>query len=78
MTLEINVAGQRKPVAEIYPSRSLLEAAFELDIPITFSSDAHSVDQIGLFYDEAVSLAKEVGYKKCAVYRERNRELINF
>jgi histidinol-phosphatase (PHP family) len=78
MSIEINTAGQRKPVAEIYPSKALLEVAFELDIPITFSSDAHSVDQIGLYYDEAVLLAKEIGYSDCAIYRERSRKMYTF
>ncbi len=78
MTLEINTAGQRKPVAEIYPSRELLGMAYELQIPITFSSDAHSVDQIGLFYNEAVTLAKSVGYTRCATYRNRDRQLLTF
>ncbi|MFC2057956.1 histidinol-phosphatase, partial [Campylobacterota bacterium] len=40
MVLEVNTAGIRKPIGELYPSRTLLEAAYELDIPITFSSDA--------------------------------------
>jgi histidinol-phosphatase (PHP family) len=78
MTLELNVAGYRKPVKEAYPSPTLLEMAFELDIPITFSSDAHSTEQIGLYYDEITSLAKRIGYKECATYRHRDRQMIKF
>lgn len=40
MVLEINSSGLRKPIKEQYPSQELLELAFELDIPITFGSDA--------------------------------------
>lgn len=78
MTIEINSAGLRKPIAEQYPSRDLLELAYELNIPITFSSDAHSTEQIGFAYDVVTSLAKEVGYSKCAVFRNRDRELVSF
>lgn len=78
MVLELNTAGLRKPVAEIYPSKMLLEEAYALDISITFSSDAHAVDQIGFGYEKAVALAKEVGYTKAVTFEQRDRELIIF
>ena len=78
MTLEINAAGIRKPINEPYPSKQLLEMACELDIPITFSSDAHSVEQVGFMYDEVKKLAKEIGFTKAALYRNRERELVSF
>jgi histidinol-phosphatase (PHP family) len=78
MVLELNSAGLRKPVAEIYPSKLLLQEAYALDIPITFSSDAHSVDQIGFGYDKVISLAKEVGYTKAVTFQDRDKELITF
>lgn len=78
MTIEINSAGLRKPIAEQYPSNELLELAYELDIPITFSSDAHSVEQIGFGYDEVKAIAQKVGYKKCAIFKNRDRQLVTF
>ncbi len=78
MTLELNAAGLRKPIGEIYPSKPLLEMAYEMDIPITFSSDAHAVDQVGFSYDKVTSLAKEVGYTKAMTFKNRDRELITF
>jgi len=78
MVLEINVAGYRKPCAEPYPSPSLLKIAFELEIPITFSSDAHKPEQVGLFRDKAEQLAKSVGYTKSALFRNRKREMVSF
>jgi histidinol-phosphatase (PHP family) len=71
MTMEINVAGYRKPVAEAYPSPALLRAAFERGIPVTFGSDAHRPDQIGLFRAEAEALAREAGYTECVYFRDR-------
>lgn len=78
MVLEINTAGLRKPVKEIYPSELLLTEAYSLDIPITFGSDAHAVDQVGFAYDEAVALAKRVGYTKAVTFEQRDRELVIF
>ncbi len=78
LTLEINAAGLRKPIKETYPSKILLEEAYSLDIPITFSSDAHSVEQIGFKYDECVALAKEIGYTKCMTFDKRDKELVTF
>ncbi len=78
MVLELNAAGLRKPVSEIYPSQSLLEVAYDLDIPITFSSDAHAVEQVGFGYDKVISLAKEVGYTKAVFFEQRDRQLVSF
>ena len=78
MVLELNVAGYRKPVAESYPSASLLKQAYELDIPITFSSDAHKPEQISMFNDEITKMARDAGYTECAIFRKRKREMLNF
>ena len=78
MVLEINAAGLRKPIKESYPSKELLELAFELDIPITFSSDAHSVEQIGFMYEDVKKLAKNIGFTECIFFRNRDKEVVIF
>lgn len=78
MSVEISSAGLRKPVQECYPSKELLEYAYSIGIDITFGSDAHSVDQVGYGYSQARTLAKEVGYTQCAIYRGRKKELVTF
>ena len=78
MVIEINTAGLRKPVGEMYPSRALLEEAYSLDIPITFSSDAHAVKHIGAGYDVAITVAKEIGYTKAVTFQERDKRLVTF
>ena len=78
MTLELNVSGFRKPVKEAYPSASLLQKAYELDIPITFGSDAHKPEQVAMFNDEIIQMARDAGYTQCALYRKRMREFVNF
>lgn len=78
MVIELNAAGYRKPIGEAYPSLQLIEYAFKLDIPITFASDAHSPEQVGMNSEKIVDLAKKVGYQKCAVFKNRKRQLIDF
>ncbi|CAA6810598.1 MAG: Histidinol-phosphatase (EC [uncultured Sulfurovum sp.] len=78
MVLELNAAGLRKPIGEIYPSKPLLEMAYEMNIPITFSSDAHAVDQVGFCYDKVTSLAKEIGYTKAVTFKGRDKQLVIF
>jgi len=75
MILEINSAGVRKPIGEAYPSKSILELAYEMDIPITFGSDAHSVEQVGFAYEIVLSMAKEIGYSKAVTFKNRDREM---
>ena len=78
MVLEINPAGLRKPIGETYPSKQLLELAYEMNIDITFGSDAHSVEQVGFKYEEATALAKEIGYTKCVTFENREKKSIIF
>ena len=78
MVLEINSAGLRKPVKEQYPSIPLLELAFELDIPITFSSDAHSVEQVGFGYEKAIQIAKNIGYNSCVSIKQHQQTFHTF
>lgn len=78
MVLELNVAGYRKEIAEAYPSKELLEVAYQLQIPITFSSDAHKPEQVALYDKEIISHAKSVGYTECAYFKNRKVFFIDF
>jgi histidinol-phosphatase (PHP family) len=62
--IELNTAGLRKECKEIYPSRDVLRLAFETGVPITFGSDAHAPEEVGMNFAEAVQLAREVGYRE--------------
>ncbi len=78
MVVELNSAGLRKPVQEIYPSSNIMELLAEYDIPITFSSDAHKIDDINYKKKEILKYANSFGYKKCAVFRKKERTMVNF
>ena len=78
MAVELNSAGLRKPVKEPYPSKELLEMCYENSIDITFGSDAHKIEQIGFAYQEAMELAKNVGYSQCVSFLSREKQLHKF
>jgi histidinol-phosphatase (PHP family) len=52
MALEINTSGTRKAIAEPYPARPLAELAVKNGVALTFGSDAHAPEQVGLFWTE--------------------------
>ena len=56
--IELNTAGLRKDCREIYPSREILQLAFQKGVPITFGSDAHAPEEVGMNFAEAVQLAR--------------------
>jgi len=62
MALEVNTSGLRHPVAELYPTPSLLRRAREVGVPLTFGSDAHHAADIGAGFSEALTLARAAGY----------------
>jgi histidinol-phosphatase (PHP family) len=74
--LDVNTAGLRKDCQEIYPSRQILELAFRKGIPITFGSDAHAAQEVGMNFKEAMELARGVGYTECARFVQRKREMV--
>ena len=75
IAIEINTAGLRKPVKEIYPGENFLRIARDFDIPITLGSDAHAPREVGMNFREAVLLARSCGYTRSAHFRQRKRTL---
>ena len=64
MAIEINTSGlDRYPVAEMFPSASLLRRARVAGIPLTFGSDAHCAAEVGSHFAEALDLARAAGYE---------------
>jgi histidinol-phosphatase (PHP family) len=76
LSLEINTAGWRKPVGEQYPSIGILREAVALEIPLTFSSDAHSHVQTGEDYARLTEIVSGLGVTHVAVYQRHERSLV--
>lgn len=77
LALEINAAGLHKPICEIYPSSEILAFAFKMGIPISFASDAHSPQNVGIYKDKMLDLAHKIGYKNAVSFNKRQREVIS-
>jgi len=73
-SIEISTAGIRKPVGEIYPDPILLQKCYDAGVTIVLSSDAHQPLHVGEDYDQALELAKSVGYKEIQVITQRKKE----
>jgi histidinol-phosphatase (PHP family) len=73
IVVDVNAAGLRKPVAEIYPSRELLEMFHRRGVPIVLSSDAHAPAEVGAGYDRSLELVRDVGYREVVTFKDRER-----
>jgi histidinol-phosphatase (PHP family) len=76
--IELNTAGLRKDCKEIYPSCEILRLAFEKGVPITFGSDAHAPEEVGMNFAEAIQCAREVGYTNCCKFTKRQPQAVAF
>ncbi len=70
---EINTAGLRKEVREMYPARPFLELAHSAGVPLLINSDAHAPGEVGADFDKAIALAKDVGYTETLRFEKRRR-----
>jgi histidinol-phosphatase (PHP family) len=75
VAVEVSTAGLRKPVAELYPARALLEMCLEAGAPVALSSDAHRPEDVGADYRQALELLAEVGVSELCVFERRSRRL---
>ena len=73
VAFEINTAGLRKPVNEMYPAREFLELGAEAGVPVVINSDAHSPSELTAGFDLARKLAAEVGYRSVLRFERRHR-----
>jgi len=71
---EINTAGLRKPVHELYPALEFLKLARQAGVPLVINSDAHAPEQVGMDFDAARALAREAGYETSLRFQLRERK----
>ncbi len=76
LTIEINTAGLRKDVKEIYPSLESLKVYVSEGVPITFGSDAHLPAEVGSDFDQARALALAAGCKEYVLFKDRAIEKV--
>lgn len=71
---EINTAGLRKPVGEMYPALEFLQMARAAGVPLLINSDAHAPNEIGADFDKAIALARQAGYTESLRFEKRKRK----
>ncbi len=76
MVIEINSAGLRKPVKEIYPAPELVDLIFSRGIAVTLGSDAHHPAQLGEGLPEARQMLIDAGFKSIAGFDQRQTKLL--
>ncbi|RKP50143.1 histidinol-phosphatase HisJ [Cohnella endophytica] len=78
IAFELNAAGFYAPCKEMYPSERILTRAKELEIPVTYGSDAHHPDKVGQKGADARTMLKNVGFTHLATFDGRKRALKPF
>ena len=73
VVVDVNAAGLRKPIGEIYPSANFLKMFHRREVPIVLSSDAHAPDEVAMGYDTSLALVHDIGYREIATFRNGER-----
>lgn len=71
MVMELSSAAIRKGLGEPYPCREVMEIARDLQLPISFGSDAHNTEDVAYGFNTLAAYAREYGYAESAVFHER-------
>jgi histidinol-phosphatase (PHP family) len=70
---EVNTAGLRKPVGEMYPHPDLLRAYQAAGVPVTLGSDAHAPNEVAADFTAATQLMRSAGYATYVRFARRER-----
>ena len=68
MLMEVSSAGLRKPCNEIYPCPQIMQLAADLDVSISFGSDAHCTNTPAYAFDVLARYAHSYGYRNSSVF----------
>lgn len=74
--VEINTAGLRKPVGEMYPHADLMRAFVQRGVGMVISSDAHEPEDVGKDFDVALKYAAEAGVGQLIAFDRRQRIVV--
>jgi histidinol-phosphatase (PHP family) len=78
MVMEISSAAIRKGLGEPYPCREVMEIARELELPISFGSDAHTTEDVAYGFATLAAYAGEYEYAKSAVFHAKKLSFCEF
>jgi histidinol-phosphatase (PHP family) len=75
MLIEINSAGLRKPVGEMYPQQEIIKLMASKQIAVTLGSDAHHPRQVGEGLREVRGVLINAGFTHRASLQQRQMEM---
>ena len=78
MAMEVSSAGIRKGLGEPYPGPVIMGLAQELDLPVAFGSDAHSVADVAYKLDDLAAYAHGFGYTRSVFFRDKTMQILPF
>lgn len=68
--VEVNTRGIYKGKCEsLFPSIEILKKCFEIEIPITISSDAHKPEEISAYFAETIEIIKGIGFQELKMFK---------
>lgn len=73
---EVNTAGLRWPVNEIYPEPGFVKLGSQMSVPVTLGSDSHCPEDVGRDFDKALALIEDAGYSEIATFEGRRMSLV--
>ena len=71
LVVEVNTSGYNHPAGEAYPCSKLLKKCNRAGIGITLGSDAHKPEQVGQYFDRALSMLISAGYTEITTFTKR-------
>lgn len=72
VAVEINASGLRKD-GRLFPDEDLLAGLVRRGVPITYGSDAHAADHLGMGWDAASAALARHGVRRLVTFRQRER-----
>jgi histidinol-phosphatase (PHP family) len=74
--IEVNTAGMDKQCGEWYPAPELLRRAVKMEIPLLVNADAHEVESVKRYFDEARSTLAGLGVRQVCSFEKRKLKMV--
>lgn len=71
MAMEVSSAAVRKGLGEPYPCPAVMRVACEMELPVAFGSDTHSVADIAFGLEDLAEYARSFGYTEHVFFRDK-------
>ncbi len=71
MAAEVSSAGWRKPCAEPYPAKPLLDRFRKAEVPVTTASDGHDLPDVARQVGDLRAVLADSGYESLTAYEHR-------